>query len=79
MGSIDYSIAIAYSINNYGSEKTMATSSFFKKFTLDSKRAVDSFVEILSNPVASVKIDKSCVSHESVKRGEEKLKKMLSR
>lgn len=57
----------------------MATSSFHKNFTLDSKKAVDSFARIISTPASSVKIDRKLVSSEDERRGEFKLKKMLSR
>ena len=57
----------------------MATSSFSKDFTLNSKKAVDSFEKILSTPTQSVKIDRSLVSPEKERRGELKLKQMLSR
>ncbi len=57
----------------------MATSSFTKDFTLNSKKAVESFEKIVSTPKASVKIDRTLVSSEDEKRGELKLKQMLSR
>lgn len=57
----------------------MATSSFEKDFTLSSKKAVDSFVRIVSTPAKSVKIDRNLVSPEKERRGEQKLKQMLSR
>jgi hypothetical protein len=57
----------------------MATSSFNKDFTLNSKKAVDSFAKILSTPPKSVKIDRSLVSPEKERRGEQKLKQILSR
>jgi len=58
----------------------MATSSFDKDFTLNSKKAVDSFLEIISsaNEKKGIKIDRSLITEETKKRGEEKLKKMLS-
>jgi len=57
----------------------MATSSFDKDFTLETDKAVDSFVKILSTPLKPVKIDRSLISAEKEKRGEVKLKQMLSR
>lgn len=57
----------------------MATSSFDKDFTLDSKMAVDSFAKIISTPYPSVKIDRKLVSSDEERRGELKLKQMLSR
>jgi len=58
----------------------MATSSFTKDFTLDSKKAVDSFERIISAPAASkVKIDRTLTSPESTRRGETRLKQMLFR
>ena len=57
----------------------MATSSFNKDFTLNSKKAVDSFERIISTPPKSVKIDKNIISPEKERRGELKLKRILSR
>lgn len=57
----------------------MATSSFNKDFTLKTKRAVESFERIISTPAKSVKIDKEFLSPEKERRGELKLKQMLSR
>lgn len=57
----------------------MATSSFNKDFTLNTKEAVKSFERILSSPSKSVKIDRNLVSPEKERRGEQKLKQMLSR
>jgi len=57
----------------------MATSSFNKDFTLNTKKAVKSFERILSSPSKSVKIDRNLVSPEKERRGEQKLKQMLSR
>lgn len=57
----------------------MATSSFNKSFTLDSKEAVRSFERIISTPTRSVKIDRDLVSPEKKRRGTQKLKQMLSR
>lgn len=57
----------------------MATSSFSKDFTLDSKEAVDSFIRAITAPSKSVKIDRKLVSPEEERRGEQKLKRMLSR
>ncbi|OHW63378.1 hypothetical protein EUAN_02420 [Andreesenia angusta] len=56
----------------------MATSSFDKKFTLDTEKAVDSFVDIFNNPVNSIKIDRSLASAEKSEGGTERLKKILS-
>jgi hypothetical protein len=57
----------------------MATSSFNKDFTLDSKKAVDSFTKIITNPAKSVKIDRTLTSPERERQGELKLRRMLSR
>jgi len=57
----------------------MATSSFNKDFTLKTKRAVESFERIISTPTKSIKIDKEFLSPEKERRGEIKLKQMLSR
>ena len=57
----------------------MATSSFNKDFTLNTKKAVESFERIISTPNKSIQIDKSLVSAEKEQRGEQKLKQILSR
>ena len=57
----------------------MATSSFNKDFTLNTKKAVESFERIISTPKKSVKINRNLVSPEKSRRGEQKLKRMLSR
>jgi len=57
----------------------MATSSFNKDFTLNTKKAVESFERIVSTPTKSVKIKKELLSPENERRGELKLKQMLSR
>ena len=57
----------------------MATSSFNKDFTLDSKKAVKSFERIVSTPARSVKVDRSLTSPARAVRGEKRLKQMLSR
>jgi len=57
----------------------MATSSFYKDFTLDSNKAVDAFEKIISHPVTKVKIDRSLTSPENNRRGETMVRKMLSR
>lgn len=57
----------------------MATSSFNKDFKLDTKKAVASFERIISTPKKSVKINRNLVSSERVKRGEQRLKQILSR
>jgi hypothetical protein len=57
----------------------MATSSFNKDFTLNTKKAVESFERIISTPAKSVKINKDLVSPEKERRGEQKLKQILSR
>lgn len=57
----------------------MATSSFNKNFILDSKQAVDSFSKIISTPTNNVRIDRTLTSPESKRRGEIRLKQMLSR
>ena len=57
----------------------MATSSFNKDFTLTTKKAVESFERIVSTPTKSIKVDKELLSPEKERRGEQKLKRMLSR
>lgn len=57
----------------------MATSSFNKDFTLKTKKAVESFERIVSTPTKSIKVDKEFLSPEKERRGELKLKQMLSR
>ncbi len=57
----------------------MATSSFDRDFLLDTEKAVKSFERIISSPKKSIKIDRNLVSLEKEKRGEQKLKRMLSR
>lgn len=57
----------------------MATSSFNKDFILNTKKAVDSFERIISTPVKSIKINRDLVSPEKKRRGEHKLKQILSR
>ena len=57
----------------------MATSSFNKEFTLNTKKAVESFERIVSAPNKSVRINRNFVSPEKERRGEQKLKHMLSR
>ena len=56
----------------------MATSSFEKNFTLDSKKAVDSLTKMISTPSGSVKIDRTLTTPKNTDRGEQKLKKILS-
>ena len=57
----------------------MATSSFNKDFTLNTKKAVESFERIISTSTKSIKTNKELFSPESERRGEQKLKQMLSR
>jgi len=57
----------------------MATSSFSKDFTLDSRKSVESFAKMVAAPANSVKIDRSLTSPDKERRGEDKLKQMLSR
>lgn len=57
----------------------MATSSFSKDFTLNTKKAAESFEKIVSTPTKSIKINKELLSSEKKRRGERKLKQMLSR
>ena len=57
----------------------MATSSFGKDFTLDSKKAVESFEKIMTSSVKNIKINKELISAEKQKLGELKLKQILSR
>lgn len=56
----------------------MATSSFNKDFTLNTKEAVVSFEKILSTPTKSVKINKELLSPEKEKQAELRIKQMLS-
>jgi len=65
--------------NNSKGGIRMATSSFNKDFTLNTKKAVESFERIISTPKKSIKIDRNLVSPEKERRGEQKLKQMLSR
>lgn len=58
---------------------TMATSSFDKDFTLNTKKAVESFERIISTPKKSIKINRNLISPEKERRGEQKLKQILSR
>jgi hypothetical protein len=46
---------------------------------LNTKKAVESFERIISTPKESFKINRSLVSPEKERRGEEKLKQILSR
>ena len=57
----------------------MATSSFDKDFTLNTKKAVESFERIVSTPTRSVKIKKELISPDRERRGELILKQILSR
>lgn len=57
----------------------MATASFDKDFTLNSKEAVDSFVKIIATDTKSIKLDRNLTSPEIERRGEQKLKRILSR
>lgn len=57
----------------------LATSSFDKDFTLDSKKAVDSFTRIIATNSKSVNIDRSLTSPERERQGEQRLKQILSR
>lgn len=57
----------------------MATSSFNKDFTLNTKKAVDSFEKIISTPAKSIKRNKNLFSPENQRRAEQKLEQMLSR
>lgn len=57
----------------------MATSSFNKDFTLDSKEAVNSFTRIISTPTKCVKSDRNLTSPERERQGEQKLRRILSR
>ncbi len=65
-------------MNNKGGIR-MATSSFNKNFTLETKKAVESFERIISTPKKSVKINRNLASPENERRGEQKLKQILSR
>lgn len=55
----------------------MATSSFNKDFVLDTKKAVESFERIISNPIRGIKNNKELFSVENERRAEQKLKQML--
>ena len=57
----------------------MATSSFNKEFTLNTKKAVESFERIISVPKKTIRINRDLVSPEKERRGEQKLKQMLFR
>lgn len=57
----------------------MVTSSFNKDFTLNTKEAVESFERIISTSTKSIKVNKELLSPEKERRGEQKLKQMLSR
>jgi hypothetical protein len=57
----------------------MATTSFDKDFTLASKKSVDSFVKIISSNAKSVKLDRTLISPDTERQGEQKLKRILSR
>lgn len=57
----------------------MATSSFNKDFTLNTKKSVESFEKIISTPTKRIKTNKKLFSPENERRGEQKLKQMLSR
>lgn len=57
----------------------MATSSFDKNFVLNNKESINILTKMINNPIDSVKIDKKLISPNQVKRGEAKLKKILSR
>ena len=53
----------------------MPTSSFFKEYIIDSKKAADSLNYIISNPIKSRKVDRTLTSKE--KDAERKLGKIL--
>jgi hypothetical protein len=58
----------------------MPTSSFNKDFTLNSRKAVDSFTKIITTPAkTTIKIDRALASPERKRQSELKLKQMLSR
>lgn len=57
----------------------MATSSFDKSFILKDKREEISFTKMIIKPNKSIKIDRTLTSPSNERRGELKLKKMLSR
>lgn len=57
----------------------MATSSFNKDFTLNTKEAAKSFERIISTSTKSIKVNKELLSPEKARRGEQKLKQILSR
>ncbi len=55
----------------------MPTSSFFKEYIIDSKKAADSLNYIISNPIKSRKVDRTLTSKEKEKQAERKLRKIL--
>mgnify|MGYP006343554051 CR=1 FL=1 len=56
----------------------MATSSFNKDFILDTKKAVVSFEKIISTPKKNLVVDKNILTGEKERKGEERLKQILS-
>ena len=55
----------------------MPTSSFFKEYIIDSKKAADSLDYIISYPIKSRKVDRTLTSKEKEKDAERKLRKIL--
>lgn len=57
----------------------MATSSFDKNFIIEDQKTVESFLKIMRSPGKVIKIDKNLLSPVRQLRGEEKIKRILSR
>lgn len=56
----------------------MATSSFSKDFTFNTKKAVESFEKIISTNANRISINKALLPKENEIRGEKKIRQMLS-
>lgn len=56
----------------------MATSSFNKKFSIESEKGLMSLVNIINNPKKSKEINRSINTHSRIKQGEETLKRIFS-
>jgi hypothetical protein len=59
----------------------IATESFTKEFILDTKEKVDTFAKAIENSEnrAKIELDRTLTNEENIKRGEQKLDKMLFR
>jgi len=57
----------------------MPTSSFDKDFSLNTSKELESFEKILSQPPKKSGINKKLISADKIKRGEIKVKRMLSK